>query len=176
MSSSPLPSSFFHSSSLLTHSLALYFLRSACLFLLLCHLLSSIANDKQIDCPRGWRVLPRSDTRQEIQMGYIQDEVPLFFSRLPIPHYHSHYYHHSRHPSSSPIIYHISFAHIHYSDDEKQLIVDQYGAADSSYNSLLASLPTQHPRWVLINFEYRTARGPSSKVNTSLLTSSPLPI
>eukprot|EP00026_Physarum_polycephalum_P018079 Phypoly_transcript_19524.p1 GENE.Phypoly_transcript_19524~~Phypoly_transcript_19524.p1 ORF type:complete len:169 (+),score=24.03 Phypoly_transcript_19524:96-602(+) len=50
------------------------------------------------------------------------------------------------------------------SDDENQLLVDQHGAPDSTYASLLAALPAQEPRWVLIHFEYRTTRGPSSKL------------
>eukprot|EP00026_Physarum_polycephalum_P014964 Phypoly_transcript_15538.p1 GENE.Phypoly_transcript_15538~~Phypoly_transcript_15538.p1 ORF type:complete len:169 (+),score=18.95 Phypoly_transcript_15538:213-719(+) len=50
------------------------------------------------------------------------------------------------------------------SDDESQLIVDQHGARDSTYESLLAALPTQYPCWVLLNFDYRTARGPNSKL------------
>ncbi len=50
------------------------------------------------------------------------------------------------------------------SETETELVVDQSGDINSTYQSFLDSLPQQDIRWALMDFQFRTARGPSSKV------------
>ncbi len=61
--------------------------------------------------------------------------------------------------------------HVFFSETETELVVDQSGDTNSTYQSFLDSLPQQDIRWALMDFQFRTARGPSSKVFISIFVS-----